>query len=110
MRTSPSKSVLSRRLAAAVVLPGLLTSSLVLIQPAAAAGTTSNSSICNGVVNQQAHRGGVQENLLKAVAVRVQELLRSGECRARMGGAYIEILLEGAFSPHDLARIGRRVG
>ncbi|MFN3925395.1 MAG: chromosome segregation ATPase, partial [Pseudarthrobacter sp.] len=70
MRTSPSTSVLSRRLAAAVVLPGLLTSSLVLIQPAAAAGTTSNSSICNGVVNQLAHRGTVQENLLKAASKR----------------------------------------
>ena len=67
MRTSPSTSVLSRRLAAAVVLPGLLTSSLVLIPPAAA-GTGANAGICNGVVNQLAHRGTVQENLLKAAA------------------------------------------
>lgn len=67
MRTSPSKSVRSRRLAAAVVLPGLLATSLVLVQPAVAA-TTSATGICNGVVNQLAHRGAVQENLLKAAA------------------------------------------
>ncbi|MEQ7739666.1 hypothetical protein ABQG64_26170, partial [Escherichia coli] len=67
MRTSPARSVLSRRLAAAVVLPGLLTTSLILVQPAVA-GTSSNASICNGVVNQLAHRGTVQENLLRAAA------------------------------------------
>ena len=67
MRTSPSKSPLSRRLAAAVILPGLLTTSMVLVQPAVAA-TTSTTGMCNGVVNQLAHRGAVQENLLKAAA------------------------------------------
>ncbi|HEY1157744.1 MAG TPA: chromosome segregation ATPase, partial [Arthrobacter sp.] len=67
MRTSPSKSPLSRRLAAAVVLPGMLTTSLVLVQPAMATTGTA-TGICNGVVNQLAHRGAVQENLLKAAA------------------------------------------
>jgi uncharacterized protein YlxW (UPF0749 family) len=67
MRTAASKSALSRRLAAAVVLPGLLTTSLVLVQPAVAA-TTSTTGMCNGVVNQLAHRGAVQENLLKNAA------------------------------------------
>ena len=79
MRTSPSTSVLSRRLAAAVVLPGLLTSSLVLIPPAAA-GTGANAGICNGVVNQLAHRGTVQENLLKAAAKKNAQ--RHGICLA----------------------------
>jgi chromosome segregation ATPase len=65
MRTSPSKPSVPRRLAAAVVLPGLLATSFVLVQPAVA-GTSSNGSICNGVVNQLTHRGTVQENLLKA--------------------------------------------
>jgi septal ring factor EnvC (AmiA/AmiB activator) len=63
MRTVSSKSVVTRRLATAVILPGLLTSSLVVAIPAGA-----DSGICNGVVNQLAHRGTVQENLLKAAA------------------------------------------
>src|SRR4051812_16302412 len=34
----------------------------------AQAATTNGGGICNGVVNQLAHRGTVQENLLKAAA------------------------------------------
>ncbi len=67
MPSAPSTSVLTRRLAAAVVLPGLLTGTLVFAMPASAA-PASVTGICNGVVNQQAHRGFVQENLLKAAA------------------------------------------
>ncbi|HSL38045.1 MAG TPA: chromosome segregation ATPase, partial [Arthrobacter sp.] len=60
-------SVFSRRLAAAVVVPGVLTS-MLLFAPQATATTGSVTGICNGVVNQLAHRGTVQENLLKASA------------------------------------------
>ena len=74
MRTSPSKSPLSRRLAAAVILPGLLTTSMVLVQPAVAA-TGTVTGICNGVVNQLAHRGNVQENLLKAAAKKNADII-----------------------------------
>ena len=66
-----NRSVLSRRLAAAVVVPGVLTS-MLLFAPQATAATTSTTGsttgICSGVVNQLAHRGTVQENLLKVSA------------------------------------------
>ena len=76
MPQASTTSVFARRLAAAVVLPGVLTSMLVLV-PAAQAADSSTASICTGVVNQLAHRGTVQENLLKAAARKNAVLIAS---------------------------------
>jgi hypothetical protein len=61
----------ARRVASAVALPGMLAGMLVLAAPAGAATTSSpagTTGVCNGVVNQLAHCGMVQPNLLKAAA------------------------------------------
>ncbi|GAB3368373.1 GGDEF domain-containing protein [Massilia agri] len=55
------------------------------------------------------HGHGVGDEVLKAVAVRFQELLRGGEFLARMGGDEFVILMEGEFSRQELARIGQRL-
>ncbi|MDP9443744.1 MAG: chromosome segregation ATPase, partial [Actinomycetota bacterium] len=72
MRKSAATSIFTaRRISSAVVLPGMFAGMLVLAAPAAAATTSSpagTTGICNGVVNQLAHRGTVQPNLLKAAA------------------------------------------
>src|SRR3954466_12337953 len=57
-----------RRAAAALVVPAAFAGVLFAGGPAYAAPTTTTKGICNGVVNQLAHRGTVQENLLKAAA------------------------------------------
>lgn len=80
MQQASTTSVFVRRLAAAVVLPGVLTSMLVLVPAAHAANDTA--SICNGVVNQLAHRGTVQENLLKAAARKNAVLIASSRPNA----------------------------
>ena len=67
-------SVFTRRLAAAVVVPGVLTS-MLLFAPQATAATGSVNGVCNGVVNQLAHRGAVQENLLKASAKKNADII-----------------------------------
>ena len=67
MLNPSNHSAFTRRLAAAVVVPGVLTS-MLLFAPQATAATGSVTGVCNGVVNQLAHRGAVQENLLKAAA------------------------------------------
>ncbi|MEW6762452.1 MAG: diguanylate cyclase [Pseudomonadota bacterium] len=55
------------------------------------------------------HGHGVGDEVLKAVAVRFQELLRGGEFLARLGGDEFAILMEGEFSRQELARIGQRL-
>ncbi len=55
------------------------------------------------------HGHGVGDEVLKAVAVRFQELLRGGEFLARLGGDEFVIMMEGEFSRHELARIGQRL-
>ncbi len=60
MRTS---TFTARRVASAVVLPGMFAGMLAFAPSASAA-----PGICNGVTNQLAHRGNVQPNLLKAAA------------------------------------------
>jgi hypothetical protein len=58
-----------RKTAALGVAASLLFGGSLALAPAASADTTSGSAgICNGVSNQQAHRGNVQPNLLKAAA------------------------------------------
>ena len=56
-----------RRAAQAFVVPVLAAGLLGAATPAIAATATAGG-ICNGVTNQQAHRGMVQPNLLKAAA------------------------------------------
>lgn len=55
------------------------------------------------------HGHGVGDEVLKAVAVRFQDLLRGGEFLARLGGDEFAILMEGEFSRQELARIGQRL-
>lgn len=55
------------------------------------------------------HGHGVGDEVLKAVAVRFQNLLRGGEFLARLGGDEFAILMEGEFSRHEVARIGQRL-
>src|SRR5512141_1297107 len=74
MLNPSNHSVFTRRLAAAVVVPGVLTS-MLLFAPQATATPGSVTGICNGVVNQLAHRGTVQENLLKASAKKNADII-----------------------------------
>ncbi len=48
---------------------------LMVLPTAAFAADPATSGICNGVVNQTAHRGSVQENLLRAAARKNAELI-----------------------------------
>src|SRR3954451_21924611 len=68
---------MSRSVAAsAFVVPAIFAGVLIGPSPANAATiTTHPNGICNGVVNQLAHRGTVQENLLKAAARKNTELI-----------------------------------
>ena len=70
-----------RRAAAALVIPAAFAGLLLAASPASAAPdtatTTTTKGICNGVVNQLAHRGTVQENLLKAAAKKNADLIAS---------------------------------
>jgi hypothetical protein len=75
MQHASTTSVFARRLAAAVVLPGVLTSMLIVAPATQAAGDAAG--VCNGVVNQLDHRGTVQENLLKAAARKNAVLIAS---------------------------------
>ena len=59
--------ITTRRVASAVVLPGLFAGMLMFAAPASAADGAV-TGICNGVTNQLAHRGNAQPNLLKAAA------------------------------------------
>src|SRR3712207_6144297 len=62
-----------RRAAAVVVLPGILAGMLTVTAAAPASAATApaaTGTVCTGVVNQHAHRGIVQENLLRAAAKR----------------------------------------
>jgi hypothetical protein len=66
---SPART--TRRAASAFIVPVMLAGLVSLQSPAEAATTSSTSTtsgICNGVMNQLAHRGQVQENILKAAA------------------------------------------
>src|SRR3712207_613202 len=63
-----------RRVATAVVLPGVLAGMITFAGPATAAPSTQ-AGICNGVVNVLAQRGAVQEGLLRAAAKRNAELI-----------------------------------
>src|SRR5215213_6500026 len=67
VRSTTTPKSTTRRLAAAVAMSGLAFG-LVGTGTPAYAGPAATSGICNGVVNQLAHRGTVQENLLKAAA------------------------------------------
>ena len=67
MRSSVTSIFTARRIASAVVLPGVFAGMLVFAAPASAQ-TAPTTGICNGVTNQLAHRGNVQPNLLKAAA------------------------------------------
>jgi hypothetical protein len=60
----------ARRVASAVVLPGMFAGLLVFAPAASATTPAPTTGICNGVTNQLAHRGNVQPNLLKAAARR----------------------------------------
>src|SRR3954464_1085826 len=66
-----------RRAVAALVDPAALAGVLFAGSPAYAAPTITTKGICNGVVNQLAHRGTVQENLLKAAAKKNADLIAS---------------------------------
>src|SRR4051812_1694168 len=69
-----------RRAAAAFVVPVIVGGMLSLGSPATAATsttTTATGGICNGVMNQLAHRGTVQENLLKAATKKNADLIAS---------------------------------
>src|SRR5687768_5814641 len=71
----PARSSAARRRAAqAFVVPVAVVGLLGVGSPAVAA-TTPPDGICNGVVNQLAHRGTVQPNLLKAAARKNAELI-----------------------------------
>src|SRR3954447_8774665 len=64
--------------ATAFVVPAIFAGALIGASPANAATTKSGTDgICNGVVNQLAHRGTVQENLLKAAAKKNADLIAS---------------------------------
>src|SRR3954470_24800845 len=64
--------------ATAFVVPAIFAGALIGPSPANAATTKSGThGICNGVVNQLAHRGTVQENLLKAAAKKNADLIAS---------------------------------
>src|SRR5665647_1575871 len=56
-----------RRVAGAMLVPGMFAGMLAFAGPANAT-TTPQSGICNGVVNQLAFRGEVQANLLRAAS------------------------------------------
>src|SRR3954451_21135193 len=71
--SAESKST-TRRMMGAVVIPGMAFGLLAMAGPAYA-DTAPTSGICNGVVNQLAHRGTVQENLLKAAAKKNADLI-----------------------------------
>ena len=61
----------ARRISSAVVLPGVFAGMLVFAAPASAttsSGLAGTAGVCNGVVNQMAHRGTVQPQLLKVAA------------------------------------------
>ena len=77
MPNPPNHSAFTRRLAAAIVVPGILTSMLLFAPAATAApGSTGTAAgICSGVVNQLAHRGTVQENLLKAASKKNADII-----------------------------------
>ena len=68
-----------RRVVGAVVVPGLAFGLIALGGGPVQAGTTSAPAqvqgVCNGVVNQLAHRGNVQGNLLKAAARQNAEII-----------------------------------
>src|SRR6478735_3388907 len=72
-------STSARRAAKALVIPAALAATILGGSPAQAATTAPGTSngICNGVVNQLAHRGSVQENLLKAAAKKNADLIAS---------------------------------
>src|SRR3954447_24903506 len=64
--------------ATAFVVPAIFAGALIGPSPANAATTKSGTDgICNGVVNQLAHRGTVQENLLRAAAKKNADLIAS---------------------------------
>src|SRR3954452_16918210 len=64
--------------ATAFVVPAIFAGALIGPSPANAATTKSGThGICNGVVNQLAHRGTVQENLLKVAAKKNADLIAS---------------------------------
>ena len=74
-RQPAHSSTARRRAASAFVVPVIVTGILGAGSPAIAATTTASDGICNGVVNQYAHRGTVQENLLKAAARKNAKLI-----------------------------------
>ena len=70
---------------AAFVVPAVF-AGVIGLQGTAEAATTGGG-ICSGVVNQLAHRGAVQENLLKAAAKKNADLIASLKAdRSRMDG------------------------
>src|SRR5215218_6592926 len=60
----------TRALIVPAVFPGMLG-----LAPAANSAPSATDGICTAVVNQTAHRGTVQENLLRAAARRNAELI-----------------------------------
>src|SRR5690349_2888835 len=72
-------STSARRAAKALVIPAALAATILGGSAAQAATTAPGTSngICNGVVNQLAHRGSVQENLLRAAARKNADLIAS---------------------------------
>ena len=77
-RSARTASVIrGRRAAAALVAPVAIVSVLLSGGPASAAATSTTNGSCNGVLNQLANRGSVQENLLKAATTQNAELIAS---------------------------------
>ena len=64
-----------RTVAAIFIVP--VFAGVLAVSPADAATGGANGKICNGVVNQLAHRGKVQENLLKAAAKKNAEVIKA---------------------------------
>jgi hypothetical protein len=67
MRTTSTSLFTARRVASAVVLPGMFAGHARL-RAGRRRHDDPHGRICNGVTNQLAHRGNVQPNLLKAAA------------------------------------------
>lgn len=55
------------------------------------------------------HGHAVGDAVLREVAIRFQSILRGGEFLARLGGDEFAVLMEGGFSRHEVAGIGKRL-
>ncbi|MDP9431126.1 MAG: hypothetical protein M3Q47_20695 [Actinomycetota bacterium] len=98
-------SSMKRSAAGAVVIPAVFAGMLAFSGPASAESAPPGG-ICNGVTNQLAHRGSVQENLLRAAARKNAELITKLQAeRATLQTSADTLKAQIATANQDIARL-----